>query len=235
MSNKIAFFLPTRSGSQRVPHKNTRNFAGIEGGLTQLKLLQLINTRNIDEIILSTNDDECISIAENLLPSCKRLRIAKRPDKLCMSSTNLQDLIEYVPSITDAKHILWGHVTTPFVGSDDYDQAIEIYLDQLKKGFDSLMGVQEIQNYIYSSDFKLMNNSTKLPWPRTQDLDILHELNHSIFIASRDVYIKYSNRHGKSPFFLKMNKLKSLDIDSMEDFSITEMIYKQQLLEKGLN
>ena len=145
-------FLPTTIGSQRVPHKNTRNFAGIEGGLTQLKLLQLINTRNIDEIILSTNDDECISIAENLLPSCKRLRIVKRPDKLCMSSTNLQDLIEYVPSITDAKHILWGHVTTPFVGSDDYDQAIEIYLDQLKKGFDSLMGVQEIQNYILDDD-----------------------------------------------------------------------------------
>jgi len=235
MINKIAFFLPTRSGSQRVPDKNTRNFAGIEGGLTQLKLLQLINTRNIDEIILSTNNDECISIAKNLLPSCKRLRIVKRPDKLCLSSTNLQDLIEYVPSITEAKHILWGHVTTPFVGADDYDEAIKTYLGQLEKGYDSLMGVHEIQNYIYSNDFKLINNSTKFPWPRTQDLDIVHELNHSIFVASRDIYIKYSNRLGKNPFFLKMNKFKSLDIDSMEDFSMTEMIYKQQLLEKGLN
>ena len=69
MSNKIAFFLPTRSGSQRVVEKNTRNFAETKGGLTKIKLLQLIKTKNVDEIILSTNNDECISIAENLLSS----------------------------------------------------------------------------------------------------------------------------------------------------------------------
>ena len=150
MSNKIAFFLPTRSGSQRVVEKNTRNFAETKGGLTKIKLLQLIKTKNVDEIILSTNNDECISIAENLLSSCIKLRIVRRPDKLCMSSTNLQDLIEYVPSITDADHILWGHVTTPFVNESDYDQAIEFYLEQLKKGFDSLIGAQKTQNYIYT-------------------------------------------------------------------------------------
>ena len=33
MGNKIAFFLPTRKGSERVRNKNTRPFAGIEGGL----------------------------------------------------------------------------------------------------------------------------------------------------------------------------------------------------------
>ena len=229
MSNKIAFFLPTRSGSQRVVEKNTRNFAGTKGGLTKIKLLQLIKTKNVDEIILSTNNDECISIAENLLSFCKKLRIVRRPDKLCMSSTNLQDLIEYAPSITDADHILWGHVTTPFVNESDYDQAIELYLEQLKKGFDSLIGVQETQNYIYSNTFELMNNSTKLVWPRTQDLDIFYELNHSIFITSREIYLKHSNRVGNKPFFYKMSKLKSLDIDSMEDFSIVEMIYKQLL------
>ena len=31
--DKIAFFLPTRKGSERVKNKNTRPFAGIEGGL----------------------------------------------------------------------------------------------------------------------------------------------------------------------------------------------------------
>ena len=35
MSEKIAFFLPTRKGSERVKSKNTRPFAGIEGGLVE--------------------------------------------------------------------------------------------------------------------------------------------------------------------------------------------------------
>lgn len=234
MIGKIAFFLPTRSGSQRVIEKNTRNFAGIKGGLTKVKLLQLIKTKNFDEIILSTNNDQCISIAEDLLSTCKKLRIVRRPDELCKSSTNLQDLIEYVPSITHANHILWGHVTTPFVNEIDYDQAVEVYKAQLKKGFDSLVGTQHIQNYIFNNNFELMNNSTKLKWPRTQDLDIYYEINHSMFITNREIFVKQSNRLGNKPYFYKMSRLKSLDIDSMEDFKIVEMIYKQ-LLNNNLN
>lgn len=43
-NNKIAFYLPTRKGSERVKNKNTRNFAGIEGGLVENKLNQLLAT-----------------------------------------------------------------------------------------------------------------------------------------------------------------------------------------------
>ena len=33
--DKIAFFLPTRKGSEREKYKNTRPFEGIEGGLIE--------------------------------------------------------------------------------------------------------------------------------------------------------------------------------------------------------
>lgn len=233
MTGKVAFFLPTRSGSQRVLDKNTRDFAGIKGGLTKIKLLQLINTKKIDEIILSTNDEESVSIGESLMHSDSRIKIIRRPDSLCQSFTDLQDLIKYVPTITNAKHILWGHVTTPLVDSDDYDSAIEAYFKHLDKGFDSLIGVEKIQNYLYDQQYKLINNSSNLLWPRTQDLDVFYELNHSIFIASRDIYERLGNRHGGKPFFYKMSKLKSLDIDFMEDFLIAEILYKENHLRKS--
>ena len=41
MSEKIAFFLPTRKGSERVKNKNTRPFAGSEGGLVENKIKHL--------------------------------------------------------------------------------------------------------------------------------------------------------------------------------------------------
>ena len=50
-SNKVAFYLPTRKGSERVINKNTRPFAGLEGGLVQNKVKQLLETKLIDEII----------------------------------------------------------------------------------------------------------------------------------------------------------------------------------------
>jgi len=36
--NKIAFFLPTRKGSERVKNKNTRPFGGMDGGLIENKI-----------------------------------------------------------------------------------------------------------------------------------------------------------------------------------------------------
>ena len=79
--DKVTFFLPTRKGSQRVINKNTRPFAGYEGGLIENKIHQLVQTKKIDEIILSTNDEQCIAIAEKYI-SDKRLKIISRPGAL---------------------------------------------------------------------------------------------------------------------------------------------------------
>ena len=167
---KVAFFLPARKGSQRVKNKNTRTFAGIEGGLLANKLRQLIATERIDEIILSTNDEECLRIGREYAAQSSRLKVVERPDELCLDSTNLQDLICYVPSITDAEHILWGHVTTPLADAATYDQAVETYFAALEEGFDSLVGVTELKNFLLNDKGQLINNTTELPWPRTQDL-----------------------------------------------------------------
>lgn len=225
MANKIAFFLPTRKGSERVCNKNTRPFADIEGGLIENKIQQLLSTKNLDEIILSTNDEKCIYIAEKYT-SDTRLRIIPRPEELCLSSTNLQDLIRYVPTITNADHILWGHVTTPLAGADIYESAVEKYLSVLNDGYDSLVSVKELRNFLLDKTGHLVNNNTNLPWPRTQDLEPLYEINHAIFLAKREVYTNMANRIGKKPFLFLMDELHSKDIDWEEDFIIAEIMYK---------
>jgi N-acylneuraminate cytidylyltransferase len=228
-NNKVAFFLPTRKGSQRVINKNTRPFANMKGGLLENKLRQLINSERIDEIILSTNDEECISVAMPYTERCSRIKIVRRPDELCMDSTNLQDLILYVPTITDAQHILWGHVTTPFVDGAEYDNAIETYFSKLKENYDSLISVLGVKNFFLNKKGVIINNTTSIPWPRTQDLDTLYEINHAVFLAKREIYEKQKNRVGETPYLYEMDKLKSFDIDWEEDFAIAEMLYKMTL------
>ena len=224
MTTKVAFFLPTRKGSERVKNKNTRTFAGIEGGLMANKIRQLLDTRLIDEIILSTNDETCMDIARQYDGDC-RLRIIPRPESLCLSTTNLQDLICYVPTITDAEHILWGHVTTPICGAQQYDEGIHAYLDNLDKGYDSLVGVKELRNFLLNKEGRLVNNTTDIPWPRTQDLEPLYEINHSMFLAKREVYVEQKNRIGQRPLLHMMDEMHSFDIDWEEDFRIAEVIF----------
>ena len=222
-NNKIAFYLPTRKGSERVKNKNTRNFAGIEGGLVENKLNQLLATKFIDEIIFSSKDDTCITVAEKYKDN--RLKIIERPTELCLSSTNLQDLICYVPTITDADHILWGHVTTPLCGADQYDASIKLYLEKLDEGYDSLVGVTELKNFLLNKEGKLINNTTDIPWPRTQDLEALYLINHTMFLAGREVYIEQKNRIGQKPLLHVMDEIHSFDIDWPDDFIIAELMY----------
>lgn len=228
MSEKIAFFLPTRKGSERVKSKNTRPFAGIEGGLVENKIKQLLSTKHIDEILFSSNDEMCIAIAEKYT-SDSRLRIIPRPNELCLSTTNLQDLICYVPTITNADHILWGHVTTPLVEAKVYDTAIEQYLSKITKGYDSLVSVKELKNFLLNQEGKLVNNTTNIPWPRTQDLEPLYEINHAIFLAKRSVYTEQKNRIGQKTLLYIMDEIHSKDIDWEEDFKIAEIMYKTLL------
>lgn len=228
MSEKIAFFLPTRKGSERVKSKNTRPFAGIEGGLVENKIKQLLATKHIDEILFSSNDEMCIAIAEKYA-SDSRLRIIPRPNELCLSTTNLQDLICYVPTITNADHILWGHVTTPLVEAKVYDTAIEQYLSKITKGYDSLVSVKELKNFLLNQEGKLVNNTTDIPWARTQDLEPLYEINHAIFLAKRSVYTEQKNRIGQKPLLYIMDEIHSKDIDWEEDFKIAEIMYKTLL------
>lgn len=224
MNDKVSFFLPTRKGSERVANKNTKPFAGIDGGLVENKVRQLLQTKFLDEIIFSSNDEKCIAVAEKFQDS--RLKIVERPNELCLSTTNLQDLIYYVPKVTDAEHILWGHVTTPLCGAEEYDAAVKLYKEKLDHGYDSLVGVTELKNFLLDKTGRLINNSTGIPWPRTQDLEPLYPINHTIFLAKREVYTQYKNRIGRKPVLHIMDEIHSFDIDWPEDFVIAEIMYK---------
>lgn len=221
----IAVFLPTRKGSERVKNKNTRKFSDFEGGLLELKLLQLKHL-NVEEVILSTNDEESLKVAKTLQKDFPNLKIDLRPDHLASSSTSLTDLINYVPEITGCDHIIWTHVTSPMVDATTYQESIDRYEEAIKNGHDSLMSVLPFQNFLWKKEFNdIINREGELRWPRTQDLAILYEINSAIFITPRNIYKEKMDRVGDNPYLFEMNKLNSLDVDWEEDFKIAEAVY----------
>jgi N-acylneuraminate cytidylyltransferase len=228
MNKKVSIFLPIRAGSERVTNKNTRNFAGVEGGLLAIKLEQLLSLSKVKEVVLSTNDQESIEVAQNFLSNPK-LKLIQRPDHLAQSHTNLIDLVNYVPSICSSEHILWTHVTSPFVNAEDYETAINLYFEKMTENYDSLMSVKEIQNYVWSKKENKVSNRKDddfKKWPRTQDLEKVYEVNSAIFIASKKIYKKENDRIGKTPYLLTHSFLQSIDVDWEEDFMIAEKLYE---------
>lgn len=222
---EITAFLPCRSGSQRVINKNTRPFADIEGGIIELKLKQLLKIDAFNEIILSTDDEKAMDIALKINDS--RIKIIPRPKELCLSTTKVEDLIMYIPTIVKTEHIFWVHATTPLVDENVINKALIEYESALIEGYDSIMSVTEYKSFLWDADKKDIINfdRSKIKYPQTQELKPLFEINHAFYAMSKTFYNLYRDRIGKNPYLFKLSKIEAVDIDWEEDFVIAELLY----------
>ncbi|MUU79064.1 acylneuraminate cytidylyltransferase family protein [Winogradskyella endarachnes] len=220
----MTVFLPCRAGSERVPNKNTKPFAEVEGGLLFLKIKQLLKAKLVDNIVVSTNDNEVKKIVERF---GDKIIVDNRPEHLASSSTSTDDLIKYVPKIIKSGHVLWTHVTSPFLKSEHYDLAIKTYLKNLEEDtFDSLMSVNNLQTFLWDKNGSINYDRNKEKWPRTQTLPKLYEINSGIFINSVSNYKVMLDRIGAKPFLFETKGYTSFDIDWPDDFDMAELIYK---------
>lgn len=223
----LSIFLPVRSGSERVLHKNTRSFAGYKNGIFELKLNQIKDLDEVDQTIISSNDEICLEIAFSFKDKIKNLVIDERPEHLGNSSTILKDLILHASKINGCDHILWTHATNPLFTSKNYNAAIKQYYNQRTNGYDSLVSGYLVKEFLMNpANNKIINNKTDLQWPRTQDLDELFSINNAVFLAERERYM-LGDRIGVNPYYLVNDKVASLDIDYEEDFIISEAVYEK--------
>ena len=222
---KVTCFLPCRAGSERVKNKNTRQFAGIEGGLLKIKLDQLVKCNLIDIIVLSTDDHKVMDIGRQF---GTRVKIDIRPPELATSEARTDDLIRYAASIIRGSHILWTHVTSPFVVESVYTKAINNYFKVIKSNeYDSLLSVTPLRIHIldrFGNPLNYEKGETK--WPRSQQVDPLYEVNSAIFINSRENYLKLKDRIGLKPFLFEMDRTESIDIDYEDDFLLAEALFR---------
>ena len=230
---KVTCFLPCRAGSERVKDKNTRQFAGIEGGLLKIKLDQLVRCDLIEAIVLSTDDPKAIDVSKSF---GNRIRIDNRPPELASSETSTDDLIKYAGQIITGPHILWTHVTSPFTGEEVYTKAISEYFRLIETSeFDSLMSVTPVRVHVWDKQGKPVNYTRDdLRWPRSQQVEPVYEVNSAIFINSRENYLKHGDRIGVKPFLFAMEKTDSLDIDYEDDFLLAESIFRFRGLRQDL-
>ncbi|MDB5416149.1 MAG: hypothetical protein JWR10_4484 [Rubritepida sp.] len=228
----LTAFLPCRAGSQRVPHKNTRPFAGETEGLLGIKLRQLLETPEIDLVLLSTNDPLVIEIGERHAASAEgRLRIDRRPDHLCSAATLTDELITYVPGVIPSGDVLWTHVTSPFFDGAEYASAIAAYHAAIAAGtHDSLMGVMALHSFIWNEAGPLNYDRDVEKWPRTQTLPPLYDVNSSVFIANVEIYRGRQDRIGEKPLLHIVPKKKTLDVDWEDDFALAAELWR---LRKG--
>ena len=233
LKGPVVAFLPCRKGSERVPRKNIRPFGPFDHGLIEIKLGQLLSCAAIDRVVLSTNDNDILTFANDLSAGDKLL-IHKRVDSLSSSATSTDDLVahaaELIGPLSAESHIIWTHVTSPFVSACHYAEIIAGYAQALGEGRDSLMTTTPLHGFLWTNDGPINYDRTTEKWPRTQTLCPVQEVNSAAFLASISIYTNHNDRIGPHPKLFPLSRLVSLDIDWEEDFIVAEQLFSRGLV-----
>jgi CMP-N-acetylneuraminic acid synthetase len=227
LHDSVTAFLPCRKGSERVAKKNTRPFGPFRSGLLEIKISQLLECNDIDEIVLSTNDEEIIDFAVRL--GHYKIRIHRRDENLSTNVTSTDELINHANELITSGHILWTHVTSPFVGARVYSDIIASYRNALMRGHDSLMTTTKLHAFLWGENGPVNYDRTLEKWPRTQTIKPIHEINSAAFLAPVDIYRRHNDRIGLCPLLYPLDRLCGFDIDWEEDFTLAELLLKNGL------
>ncbi len=208
-----------------MPNKNTRPFAGFEGGLLELKLLQMSKVRELESIIVSSNDTVVLGYAEAFSRryDC-RVQAVPRPDELGRSSTTMDEFILYIARLRESGVIVWTHVTSPFLQADHYRESIRAYEQAVATGHDCLVSVTKLQRFIWDERGPVNYDPRALKWPRSQDLRPLFEINHGMYVMPFALMRELGDRVGRRPYFHPLDEHDAMDIDWEPQFHLLEQL-----------
>lgn len=215
---KVKALVAVRSGSMRVQNKNIRPFAG--SSLLELKLEQLKRIPNLDGVVVNSNDDKMLEIAQNA--GCETVR---RDPYYASNEVSMSDVYRNMAENIDADVIAYINVTNPLIKDETIIAAIEKYKENLKSGqFDSLNSAHLIKEFMVR-DNKPINYDLKNQ-PRSQDLPDIAALNFAVSIISKDKMISCKNVVGNKPYIYIIDEVEATDIDNQIDFDFAEYMYK---------
>jgi len=221
--------IPARGGSKRLPNKNILPLAGKPMLLWTIE--SAIQSKYLDEIILSTDSDDIIKVVGNY-----KIKIMKRPLELASDTAKTIDAVKHVIGNIDKKYdfIVLLQPTSPLRTSKHIDEAIE---QLIKLNADAIISVTEVDHSplwcnILSESLSMENFiSEDIKHKRSQELPKFYRLNGAIYICNTKKLVE------ENTFFLKknvyayiMDKKSSIDIDEELDFKLAEIILKEKFL-----
>lgn len=219
MKDTIVGLIPVKGSSDRVKQKNLRSFCNTS--LLELKLNQLKNVKGFNDIIVSSEDEEVLKVAES-----KGFSLHVRDPKYSTSEIPMSEVYTFIASEIHGDNIAWINVTNPLAETQIYEEACNLY-HKMESKYDCLLSSVALQENVFFNGQPV--NFKPYPWPRSQDLKGLNSLTFVINILKRSDMIEWGSCVGNTPYFYDLDKVDSWDIDDQADFDFCEFVYSQRL------
>lgn len=213
----IKAMIQARSGSVRVKNKNIRPFA--DSSLLEIKIAQLLDISELDGVIVNSNDDEILSIAEKA--GCETF---KRDPYYATNEVCASDMYVYFAKNFDADIMAFCNCTNPLMKTDTIRSAIGKFYE-VEGEYDSVNSVSPVHEFLFK-DGKPINYSLERQ-PRSQDLPRIYSLNWAFNIIRPETILRTRNMVGTNPFMYEVDPVEGFDIDYPLDFEFAEYLYRR--------
>jgi len=226
---KILYIIPARAGSKGLPGKNTK-MLGDKPLIVHSIDFAMKNIKSGDQLCISTNDDEVITIASNL-----GIQVPfKRPEELASDLANTYDVIMHAVKHYEDQNkyfdlVLLLQPTSPFRNQEDFENIIKAYEDD----FEMIVSVKKAKENPYFTIFEenelgFLDKCKKGDFQRRQDCPDVFTFNGSMYLMSVNAL-----KNSKIQEFSKIKKIimpeeRSIDIDTMADWTLAEYYLNKQ-------
>ena len=213
---KIVAVMPIKLINERCPGKNIRLLGNKP--LLAYELDSLKATGLCDNINVFCSDEA----VRAYLPD--GINFIKRHNSLDQPTANFTQIFDSFIKLVAADIYVYAHATAPFITVDTMRQCIEA----VKSGeYDSAFCARRLHDYLWQDGEPLNFDATNLP--RTQDLKPIYQETSGVYVFKKEVYTKYKRRIGKKPFIKEVSFKESVDIDTVEDFTLAELLVDVEL------
>jgi len=226
--NIVAIIL-ARGGSKGLPRKNIRKLMGKP--LIDYSIQAGLNSKYIERVIVSTDDDEIATVARESGAEVPFKRPAKLASDHATSEMALRHAVEWLEDNEQYKTdiVVYLQVTDVFRTKSMIDECVQILLDRPE--IDSaFMGLPVHKNFWRKVDEKYIRLADDIPYgqPR-QEREALFREDTGLALATRASVVLAGKRLGANCVVVPYEQqVDFIDIHTEFDLWLSETIMKEQ-------
>ena len=217
----VVAVICARGGSKGIPRKNVRSFAGHP--LIAWTIGAALAAEGVDHVVLSSEDDEILAVAE-----AHGALTHRRPDALATDEAATEpvviDVLKHHPVARQASTVVLMQATSPLTSPEDLDAALQ---QMAAEKLDSMLSV--VENHVFQWSLGDDGTATPLNYdpqqrPRRQDIPDRVAENGAFYLATREVWESQACRLGGRTGAFVMQPWQAWEIDTEDDWMRLEAL-----------
>lgn len=195
--------------------KSVRPFAGTT--LLDIKIKQLKKVGYFDEIVVNTNSEIAIEIAQK-----HSVSYYKRETKLIPSQPTASDFFCMLADSVSTDIFVYAAITSPFLRIETIKKCIDHFLRE--KNCDSVASVNPVKKHLWLDGKPINFNHNDQP--NSRDLPDIYAVNFGIAVIQKNLLLKHRNIIGINPKLIPLYDMEGINVESEIEFSFAEYLYK---------